>query len=76
MENYNTNIFKLDIESILNSNYTWHGDIDKFFKKVKATGYPYFLWNGAIYKVNDYQEGYERLNLTIEDIRKRDLISL
>jgi len=70
MEKHDKNEFALDIESVLSSNYKWHGNIEVFFKLVKATGYPYFSWNGVIYKVNDYQYGYEQLDLTIDDVRK------
>ena len=75
MESYSKNDYNLDIEAILNPNFKWHGDLYKFFKLVVDTGYPYFSWNGWIYKVNDYQEGYEKLNVTIEDIRNKYLIT-
>lgn len=67
------NIYKLGIESILNPYHGWHRGIDEFFKLVKQTGYPYFMWQGELYKVNNFQDGYMKLDTTIEDIRERDL---
>lgn len=75
MDKHDVNIFRLGIDSILNPNYSWHGHIDNFFEIVKTTGYPYFSWNGEVYKVNDYQEGYTKLKVTYDEIREKDLIN-
>lgn len=40
-------------KQVLNPNFDWHGDIDSFFDNcVRKTGYPYFMWNGRIYRVD------------------------
>lgn len=38
---------------VLYSRYKTHGSIGRFFEVAKITGYPYFEWNGRIYKVLD-----------------------
>jgi len=77
MNNNECNGCMLDIENILNSNFSFgqNKDLDEFFKTVvKRTGYPYFNWNGHIFSVNNYQEGYKDTGINIDDIRKRDLV--
>lgn len=75
MDKTDVNIFRLGIDSILNPNYSWYKSIEDFFDIVKKTGYPYFAWQGEVYKVNDYQEGYTKLKVTFDEIRERDLIN-
>lgn len=73
MDKHDVNIFRLGIDSILNPNYGFHKNIEDFFELVKVSGYPYFAWDGVIYKVSNYQEGYTKVKMCFDDIRERDL---
>lgn len=64
------NDYALIKSNILNPNFKWYGDRDRFFEVVKQTSYPFFLWNGRVYKVLDGQVDYEDTGLTIEEIEK------
>lgn len=45
--------FKLTWEETLSADYRLSSSISDFFEIVKATGYPFFEWNGLIYRVFD-----------------------
>lgn len=53
--------------NVLNPNFKWHGTIDKFFNVVIQTGYPFFSWNGRVYKVEDGQTRYTDTGKVIEE---------
>jgi hypothetical protein len=63
------NDFALIKENILSPNFAWHGTVDNFFRVVKASGYPFFSWNGRVYKVNDDKLGYTDTGFTIDQIK-------
>jgi hypothetical protein len=56
-------------ENILSSNFLWHGHIEIFFEVVKATGYPFFSWNGRVYKVEDGRLSFSDTGLLIKDFK-------
>jgi hypothetical protein len=45
-------------ENVLSPSFKSYGSINTFFKTVVQTGYPFFVWNGKVYKVEDGQLGY------------------
>jgi hypothetical protein len=53
--------------NILSPSFKWHGHIDKFFNIVCTTGYPFFEWNGKVYKVENDQINYSDTGLKIDD---------
>jgi hypothetical protein len=53
--------------NVLIPSFKWYGDINVFFKTVVQTGYPFFAWNGRIYKVDDGQLGYTDTGKMFED---------
>lgn len=64
------NDYALIKSNILNPNFKWHGEINKFFEIVKLTGYPFFTWNGRVYKVLDGQIDYEVTGFIIDEIEE------
>ena len=47
-------------KDVLNPNHNWYGTIYKFFElAVVPSGYPYFEWNGIVFKVvNEDEKGF------------------
>lgn len=37
--------------NVLSPSFKWFGHIEAFFEVVKLTGYPFFQFNGKVYKV-------------------------
>jgi hypothetical protein len=73
MNAYWINDYAIIESNILSPNFKGFGTLDNFFNTVIATGYPFFSWNGKIYRVKDYQDGYEDTNITIENVEVRSL---
>jgi len=42
--------------------HSWIGDLEIMIKYAKDLGYPYYMWNGIIYKT----ETLERTNFTVK----------
>jgi hypothetical protein len=53
-----TNDYAYLKENVLSPSFKSYGNISVFFKTVVQTGYPFFVWNGSVYKVEDGQLGY------------------
>lgn len=54
------------IDEIIRS-YNNFGDINEFFEKiVKPSGYPFFEWNGVIYKV--HKRPYTKIEFTLQEV--------
>jgi hypothetical protein len=53
------NVFKPDFGS--------YSSREQFFQMVCLVNYPYFVWNGKVYKVNDDQIGYIDTQLMYKD---------
>jgi hypothetical protein len=54
-------------ENILSPSFKWHGNINVFFEVVKITGYPFFVWNGKVYKVENGQLDYTDTGKMMKD---------
>jgi hypothetical protein len=63
------NDYPLVRENVLNPIFKSYSNIEHLFQATCSVSYPYFAWNGKVYKVNDGQIGYTNTSVNVKDLK-------